>query len=110
MRLRGQLRWGGALVDVDGQGNGPIDAFIQAMQAATGHRIRVIDYHQHAIGAGADAKAAAYLELRVNETQTLFGVGMDADVISAALKAIVSGLERATAQGTQRAQCAVASA
>ena len=110
VRLRGQLRWGGALVDVDGQGNGPIDAFIQAMQAATGHRIRVIDYHQHAIGAGADAKAAAYLELRVNETQTLFGVGMDADVISAALKAIVSGLERATAQGTQRAQCAVASA
>ena len=85
-------------------------AMTQAMQAATGHRIRVIDYHQHAIGAGADAKAAAYLELRVNETQTLFGVGMDADVISAALKAIVSGLERATAQGTQRAQCAVASA
>jgi len=110
VRLRGQLCWGGALVDVGGQGNGPIDAFIQALQAATGHRIRVIDYHQHAIGAGADAKAAAYLELRVNETQTLFGVGMDADVISAALKAIVSGLERATAQGTQRAQCAVASA
>jgi len=110
VRLRGQLRWGGALVDVDGQGNGPIDAFIQALQAATGHRIRVIDYHQHAIGAGADAKAAAYLELRVNETQTLFGVGMDADVISAALKAIVSGLERATAQGAQRAQCAVAPA
>jgi len=110
VRLRGQLRWGGALVDVDGQGNGPIDAFIQALQAATGHRIRVIDYHQHAIGAGADAKAVAYLELRVNETQTLFGVGMDADVISAALKAIVSGLERATAQGAQRAQCAVAPA
>ncbi len=110
VRLRGQLRWGGALVDVDGQGNGPIDAFIQALQAATGQRIRVIDYHQHAIGAGADAKAVAYLELRVNETQTLFGVGMDADVISAALKAIVSGLERATAQGAQRAQCAVAPA
>ncbi|RID99077.1 2-isopropylmalate synthase [Simplicispira hankyongi] len=110
VRLRGQLHWGGALVNVDGQGNGPIDAFIQALQAATGQRIRVIDYHQHAIGAGADAKAVAYLELRVNETQTLFGVGMDADVISAALKAIVSGLERATAQGAQRAQCAVAPA
>ena len=110
VRLRGQLRWGGALVDVDGQGNGPIDAFIQALQAATGHRIRVIDYHQHATGSGADAKAAAYLELRVDETQTLFGVGLDADVISAALKAIVSGLERATEQGAQRAQCAVAPA
>ncbi len=105
--LRGQLHWEGALVDMQGQGNGPIDAFIQALQEATGHRVRVIDYHQHAIGAGADAKAAAYLELRVDEAQTLFGVGLDADVISAALKAIVSGLERATAQGRQGAQCTV---
>lgn len=105
--LRGQLQWEGALVDMQGQGNGPIDAFIQALQEATGHRVRVIDYHQHAIGAGADAKAAAYLELRVDEAQTLFGVGLDADVISAALKAIVSGLERATAQGRQGAQCTV---
>ena len=54
----------------------------------------MIDYHQHAIGAGADAQAVAYLELRVDEAQTLFGVGIDANIISASLKAIVSGLRR----------------
>ncbi len=67
----------------------------------------MIDYHQHAIGAGADAKAAAYLEMRVDESQTLFGVGIDADIISASLKAIVSGLQRARAQGALSAQSAI---
>ncbi len=112
MLLRGQLLWGGALLDVKGQGNGPIDAFIHALQQATGHSVRVIGYHQHAIGAGAGAgaKAAAYLELRVDESRTLFGVGMHTDVISAAHKAIVSGLERAVSQKSPSAQCAVAPA
>jgi hypothetical protein len=77
---------------------------------ATGHSIRVIDYHQHAIGAGADAQAVAYLELRVDETRTLFGVGKDADIVSASLKAIVSGLERARAQGARSAQSVVEAA
>ena len=107
VRLRGQLPWSSALVEIDGQGNGPIDAFIHALQEAIGHRVRVIDYHQHAIGAGADAQAAAYLELRVDDAVTLFGVGMDADVISASLKAIVSGLERAKAQGIPGAKYGV---
>ena len=106
VKLRGQLPWNGGLVDIEGQGNGPIDAFVHALKDATGYSIRVIDYHQHAIGSGADAKAAAYLELRVDESRTLFGVGMDADVISAAFKAIVSGLQRAAAQRVPSAQCA----
>ncbi len=88
-------RWQGESIEIEGHGNGPIDAFTQALSDATGHRIRVMDYHQHAIGAGADARAAAYLELRVDEAHTLFGVGIDADVLAASLKAIVSGLERA---------------
>jgi len=87
------------LEQIQGCGNGPIDAFIQAMGKLTGHSIRVLDYHQHAIGAGADAQAVAYLELRIDETRTLFGVGVDANIISASLKAIVSGVERAKAQG-----------
>jgi 2-isopropylmalate synthase len=65
----------------------------------TGHSVRVVDYHQHAIGEGADAQAMAYLELRIDEKQTLFGVGQDANIISASLKAIVSGLERARRAG-----------
>ena len=97
--LRGDLPWAGEMRAIEGRGNGPIDAFIHALSETTGHTVRVLDYHQHAIGAGADAKAAAYLELRVDESHTLFGVGVDADIISASLKAIVSGLERARAQG-----------
>jgi 2-isopropylmalate synthase len=97
--LRADLPWNGKLEQIQGSGNGPIDAFIQAMGKLTGHVIRVLDYHQHAIGAGADAQAVAYLELRIDETRTLFGVGMDANIISASLKAIVSGIERAKAQG-----------
>ena len=58
--------------------------------------MRVLDYHEHAIGSGAGAHAVAYLELRINE-QTLFGVGMDRSIVSASLKAILSGLQRSTA-------------
>ncbi len=86
---------GGRTVHVTGAGTGPIDAFIEGLHAATGHRVRVLDYHEHAIGSGANAKAVAYLELRLDEDQTLFGVGMDANIVSASLKAIVSGMERA---------------
>jgi len=102
--LRADLPWQGEMRPIEGRGNGPIDAFIHALAGATGHAVRVIDYHQHAIGAGADAQAVAYLELRVDEAITLFGVGIDANIISASLQAIVSGLKRARAQGAQSPQ------
>lgn len=86
----------GSSYKVEGTGTGPIDAFVSGLDAATGHAIRVLDYHEHAIGAGANAQAVAYLELRVNG-QTLFGIGMDGNIVSASLKAIVSGLQRSTA-------------
>ncbi|WP_225783112.1 2-isopropylmalate synthase [Xenophilus sp. Marseille-Q4582] len=100
--LRGEVAWDGASRVIEGEGNGPIDAFTQALSAATGHDIRVIDYHQHAIGAGADARSIAYLELRVDDSQTLFGVGIDSDTIAAAHKAIISGVQRARARGAGR--------
>ncbi|MGH8822630.1 MAG: alpha-isopropylmalate synthase regulatory domain-containing protein, partial [Rhodoferax sp.] len=78
-----------------GQGTGPIDAFIQGVNQATGHSVRVLDYRQHSVGAGADARSVAYIELCIAEGQTLFGVGMDTNVVTASLKAIVSGLQRA---------------
>jgi 2-isopropylmalate synthase len=59
----------------------------------------VLDYHEHSIGSGADARAVAYLELRIGaeagSAQTLFGVGIDTNIVSASLKAIASGLARA---------------
>jgi 2-isopropylmalate synthase len=88
------LDWNGRVLPVQGRGNGPIDAFVNALNAATGRSVRVLDYHEHAIGAGAQAQAMAYMELRVDERHTVFGVGRDTNIVSASFKAIVSGLRR----------------
>ena len=82
-------------VPAAGQGVGPIDAFVNHLNATSATQVRVLDYHEHALGAGANAQAVAYLELRIDEQHTVFGVGMDANIVSASLKAILSGLQRA---------------
>ncbi len=79
----------------DGQGVGPIDAFVNDWNATSATQVRVLDYHEHALSGGANAQAVAYLELRIDEQHTVFGVGIDANIVSASLKAIVSGLQRA---------------
>ena len=83
----------GEVIEIRSMGTGPIDAFVEGVSRACGQAVSVLDYHEHAIGAGSDARAIAYLELRVGE-RTLFGVGIDVDIVSASLKAIVSGLLR----------------
>ena len=80
---------------VEGSGTGPIDAFVDGLATRLGTRIRVLDYHEHSMGSGADARAVAYLELRVGESQTRFGVGIDTNIVSASLKAIASAMNRA---------------
>ena len=91
--IKAGVRLGEQLHQVQGTGAGPIDAFVAGLAAATGHDVRVLDYHEHAIGSGASAQAVAYLELLING-HTLFGVGMDGNIVSASLKAIISGLLR----------------
>ena len=93
--IRADVQLQGVSHHVSGTGTGPIDAFVAGLNSATGHAVRVLDYHEHAIGSGAAAQAVAYLELRING-RTLFGVGMDSNIVSASLKAIVSGLQRAS--------------
>ena len=75
---------------MQGKGNGPIDAFVNAL----GLDIRVMDYHEHAIGHGADARAACYVELRVGSGQTLFGVGIDSNIVTASFRAVLSAVNR----------------
>jgi 2-isopropylmalate synthase len=94
VQLAAHVVLGERSLSIEGAGTGPIDAFVAGLAAATGESLRVLDYHEHAIGSGANAQAVAYLELRVGH-QTLFGVGIDANIVSASLKAIVSGLQRA---------------
>jgi 2-isopropylmalate synthase len=90
---------------VHGIGNGPIDAFVSALERQ-GQPIRVLDYHEHAIASGADARAVAYVELRIGE-HTLFGVGVHRNIVTASLNAVVSGLRRAQARGASARVAAV---
>ena len=87
----------GSRPTITGIGNGPIDAFVAALQVRLGVPIRVLDYHEHAISGGADANAAAYIELRFGD-HTVFGVGIDPSIITASFMAIVSGVRRAQAR------------
>ena len=93
VELTAEVRLDDGMVSIRGSGNGPIDAFVDGLSKACGDSIRVLTYHEHSIGSGSGAQAIAYLELRVGD-RTLFGVGMDSDIVSASLKAIVSGLQR----------------
>lgn len=77
---------------VSGQGNGPVAAFVEVLRAQ-GFDITVYDYVEHALSSGGDAQAAAYVELQVGD-QRLWGVGVDGDISTASLKAIVSGVNR----------------
>lgn len=91
--LEVKMRAGEDHFDASAVGNGPIAAFLNIL-AQHGVDIRLFDYVEHALGAGGDALAAAYVELEVNG-KTLWGVGIDADISTASLKAIVSSVNRA---------------
>ncbi|MFF0577472.1 2-isopropylmalate synthase [Streptosporangium saharense] len=87
------LRVDGEIREVEGVGNGPISAFCDAL-AKIGVQVRVLDYAEHAMSAGTDAKAASYIECEVGG-QALWGVGIDANTTTASLKAIISAVNRA---------------
>jgi 2-isopropylmalate synthase len=81
-----------------GHGNGPIDAFVAAIASEIHAPVKVMDYHEHSIGSGANATAITYIEMRVGDGPTLHGVGMDSNIVTASFKAILSGLNRDAAR------------
>ena len=83
----------GQLVELSGEGNGPIAAFCNILQAY-GVDVRVLDYYEHALSAGGDASAAAYLECAI-DGEVFWGVGIDPNTTTASLKAVVSAINRA---------------
>jgi 2-isopropylmalate synthase len=87
VRLDGEIR------EIEGVGNGPISALVAAL-APIGVDVRVLDYHEHALSSGGDAKAAAYVEAQVGD-RVLWGVGVDANIVTASLKAVLSTVNRA---------------
>ena len=98
IRVAVRLAADGDVVQLQGEGRGPVEAFVDGLARATGVQMAVLDFHEHAIGAGSQAKAAAYLELRIADTRTLFGVGIDGNIVTASMKAVVSGLLRSGAR------------
>jgi 2-isopropylmalate synthase len=78
---------------VRGAGNGPIAAFVDALGRDAGVAVEVLDYHEHALGEGAGATAVAYVEARV-AGKTRWGVGIDSNILTASLKAVVSAVNR----------------
>jgi 2-isopropylmalate synthase len=85
----------GEALTLEGVGNGPIAAFVTAINALPqDYDVRVLDYHEHALSAGGDAIAAAYVECAVGD-QVLWGVGLDANIVTASLRAVVGAVNRA---------------
>ncbi len=92
--VKAKVKVDGEEVRVEGEGGGAVEAFTNALQSHFDVDLRVLDYHEHAIGAGADAQAVCYMELKIGDRE-LWGVGMHGDIVAASLRAIVSGVNRA---------------
>lgn len=90
--LNATVKDSNAPASLRGVGNGPIAAFVAALDSH-GVQVRVLDYQEHALSAGGDAQAAAFLECQVGE-RILWGVGIDPSIVTASLKAIISAVNR----------------
>jgi len=94
-RVAATVRVDGTQHEVTGVGNGPIAAFCAALSTVDGGKaVRVLDYTEHALTAGRDAEAAAYLEIEVGD-QVLWGVGISESIVQASLRGVISALNRA---------------
>jgi len=94
VNLTVQLRDGEHMLEEKGSGNGPISALISILNSK-GLKIDLLDYVEHTLSASGDALAAAYIELKVDDHDPLWGVGIDGDIATASLKALISGVNRA---------------
>jgi 2-isopropylmalate synthase len=90
--LSAEVRVDGVAREVEGAGNGPISAFCDAL-ASVGIDARVLDYHEHALTAGTDAQAAAYVECEIGG-RVLWGIGVDTNTVTASMRAVLSAVNR----------------
>ncbi|WP_417535580.1 2-isopropylmalate synthase [Methylophaga sp.] len=87
-------------IELKGQGNGPLDAVAKAISEHIGETVTVADYHEHGMTAGSDATAVSYVEVKVGEHATVFGVGQDKNITTSAIKALLNGVNRFMNTGT----------
>ncbi len=98
-RLEAKLIVKGREVTVAGEGNGPIDAFVAGLRDADLFNGKIVDYTEHAVGAGSDATAAAYVEVDTGDRDTIWGVGLHESIVSASLRAIVAAVNKLVSEG-----------
>ncbi|WP_085810209.1 2-isopropylmalate synthase [Sphingomonas sp. TZW2008] len=90
----GRIAIDGEERSLSGRGNGLISGVIAALAESTGPSLDVVDYTEHAIGHGAGAQAVAYLECRSADGRTIWGVGIDTDIATASVRAVLSAANR----------------
>ncbi len=95
--LTAELKQDGKVRTIEGVGNGPIDAFVDALKTTYGVEFSFLDYHEHAVGRGANATAACYVQLQDEKGRIVHGVGIDPNIVMASLKAVLSGMQRVMA-------------
>ena len=91
----GRIEVGGTAQSVSGRGNGLISSVMGTLRDAFAVELEVVDYTEHALGAGTDANAAAYLECRTPDGRTIWGCGIDEDVATASVRAVLSAANSA---------------
>jgi 2-isopropylmalate synthase len=92
--LEAEIVHGALRQTIQGGGQGAIEALVDAWQRGFGHRVNIVDYSEHAIGGGTDAEAVAYVQINVDGQRTA-GAAFDRDTVSAAMRAVLSALNRA---------------
>jgi 2-isopropylmalate synthase len=98
VRCHATLTVDGRSLELTGEGNGPIAAFVRALEATALPRFEVLSYSEHSLGQGAGARAVSYIQIKTARGQTYFGAGIDTNIELASIKALVSALNRSLAK------------
>ncbi|MBZ0157337.1 MAG: 2-isopropylmalate synthase [Alphaproteobacteria bacterium] len=96
-KIKASVRVAGRDREIEGKGNGPIDAFSNALREELGLSFMLLSYHEHALEQGSDSKAVAYIGIEDSARDTYFGAGVDTNIDIASFKAILSALNRSPA-------------
>ena len=103
-----RIKHKGSEIAVSGTGNGPISAFVHALQEAKVAEVSLTDFHEHAIGSGADTEAVAYIQIETPDGSRFWGAGVDTNIDLAGTKALVSAVNRAEAVKAREASASEA--
>ncbi|NCP42142.1 MAG: 2-isopropylmalate synthase, partial [Sphingomonadales bacterium] len=90
----GKIKGPDGEIPVSGRGNGLISSVVDAVSSALGVTLEIIDYSEHALGSGKDAQAAAYIECQTGDGKEFYGVGINSDVATASVEALLSAVNR----------------